>query len=134
MKMQILVCMSGDKPIAGLVGSAIGSAGIELIAATGDNGMKLGGSYLLRWKMLEYFKNIGCRFYNLNGINPAKNPGGYQFKSGFAGKDGLDLYYIGNFQTQESNLVSLILKHKDKLSSWVRKYKKLKQVNFATAD
>lgn len=123
MKMQILVCMSGDETIAGLVGSSIGSAGIELIAATGDNGMKFGGSYLLRWRMLEYFKNIGCRFYNLNGINPARNPGGYQFKCGFAGKDGLDLYYIGNFQTQESKLVSLILKHKDKLSLWVKKYK-----------
>jgi len=120
MKMQILVCKSGEEPIAGLVGSAIGSTGIELIAATGDNGTKLGGSYLLRWRMLEYLKNSGCRFYNLNGINPDRNPGGYQFKSGFAGKDGLDLYYIGNFQTQESSLASLILKHKDKLS-WIRK-------------
>lgn len=122
-KMNIMVCESEGKPVAGLVGSAIGNIGIELIAATGDYGMELGGSYLLRWKMLEYLKACGCLFYNLNGINPERNPGGYQFKSGFGGKNGMDVYFIGRFEACENRLSLLAMQYGDALLS---KYKKSK--------
>jgi lipid II:glycine glycyltransferase (peptidoglycan interpeptide bridge formation enzyme) len=124
-KMNIMVCESEGKPIAGLVGSAIGNVGIELIAATGDYGMELGGSYLLRWKMLEYLKAHGCFFYNLNGINPERNPGGYQFKSGFGGKNGMDVYFIGRFEACENRLSMLAMQHGDSI---LIKYKKGKAV------
>lgn len=111
LKMKIMVCNFEGHPIAGLIGSALGDMGIELIAATGNDGMKLGGSYLLRWKMLEYLKICGCRLYNLNGINPERNPGGYQFKSGFCGKNGKDAYLIGKFEACENQISSLALKY-----------------------
>jgi lipid II:glycine glycyltransferase (peptidoglycan interpeptide bridge formation enzyme) len=103
-KMRIMVCEYEKRPIAGLVGSSIGDNGIELIAATGDDGLELGGSYLLRWKMLEYLKNSGCQFYNLNGINPERNPGGYQFKSGLCAKNGSDVKFLGIFEAYKSPL------------------------------
>jgi lipid II:glycine glycyltransferase (peptidoglycan interpeptide bridge formation enzyme) len=103
-KMHIMVCEHEKRPIAGLVGSSIGDAGIELIAATGDDGLELGGSYLLRWKMLEYLKNSGCQYYNLNGINPERNPGGYQFKSGLCAKNGLDVKFLGTFEAYKGSL------------------------------
>jgi lipid II:glycine glycyltransferase (peptidoglycan interpeptide bridge formation enzyme) len=103
-KMHIMVCEYEKRPIAGLVGSSIGDVGIELIAATGDDGLEFGGSYLLRWKMLEYLKNSGCQFYNLNGVNPERNPGGYQFKSGLCAKNGLDVKFLGTFEAYKSPL------------------------------
>lgn len=121
MKMQIMVCMFEDQPIAGLLGSAIGDTGIELVAATGNDGMKLGGSYLLRWKMLEYLQGCGCHLYNLNRINPERNPGGYQFKSGFCGKNGQDIYLIGNFEACENKLSLLAIEYGNTL---FLKYKK----------
>jgi lipid II:glycine glycyltransferase (peptidoglycan interpeptide bridge formation enzyme) len=99
LKMHIMICRYDGRPIAGLVGSSIGDVGIELVAATGNNGLEVGGSYLLRWRMVEYLKRCGCHFYNLNGINPERNPGGYQFKSGLCGKNGLDDEFIGIFDT-----------------------------------
>lgn len=103
-KMHIIVCESEGRPIAGLVGSSIGDTGIELIAATGDAGLEFGGSYLLRWKMIEYLKSSGCHYYNLNGISPERNPGGYQFKSGLCGKNGLDVHFLGTFEACKSSL------------------------------
>ena len=101
-KMKLLVCLSEDKPIAGLVGASFGDVGIELIAATSKQSLHVGASFLLRWKMVELLKDCGCHFYNLNGINPKQNPGGYQFKSGLAGKLGYDLYFLGEFHANGS--------------------------------
>jgi lipid II:glycine glycyltransferase (peptidoglycan interpeptide bridge formation enzyme) len=55
------------------------------------------GSYLLQWKAIQWMKNNGCRYYNLNGINPDKNPGNYHFKAGLSGKSGKDVHYLGRF-------------------------------------
>ena len=122
-KMRIMVCKSEGQPIAGLIGSAIGDIGIELVAATGNDGMELGGSYLLRWKMLEYLRGCGCHFYNLNGISPERNPGGYQFKTGFSGNNCQDVYFIGNFEACENQVSALSVKYGNTLFSNYRKGK-----------
>jgi lipid II:glycine glycyltransferase (peptidoglycan interpeptide bridge formation enzyme) len=102
LKMQIMVCCFEGKAVAGLIGSAIGEVGIYLIGATGDRALELGGSYLLHIKMIDYLRGRGCRYYNLNGINPERNPGGYQFKSGLCGKKGLDIRFPGVFEACHS--------------------------------
>ena len=124
-KMHIMVCHSEGQPIAGLVGSVIGDVGIELIAATGNYGLKLGGSYLLRWKMVEYLKQCGCNFYNLNGINPQRNPGGYQFKSGLSGKKGLDVEFLGIFEACKSPLSHLTVRSGETAREVYRKVKEV---------
>ena len=121
LKMKIMICQSAGQPIAGIVGSSIGDVGIELIAATGNDSLDVGASFLLRWKMTEYLKRCGCHFYNLNGINPQKNPGGYQFKSGLAGKLGRDLKYLGMFQAEGNRISSCAIKSGESLTAGYRK-------------
>lgn len=105
LKMQIMICKSAEGPCAGLIWSALGEMGIELFAATSEVGLITRGSYLLRWMLVEKLKQSSMVVYNLNGINPIRNPGGYKFKSELAGKNGKDIYFLGRFDTHK-NVVS----------------------------
>jgi hypothetical protein len=69
----------------------MGDCGIYLFGGTSDEGMKQKGSYLLQWRMIQWLKENGVRFYNLGGINPITNPGVYHFKQGMNGLDSLYL-------------------------------------------
>jgi lipid II:glycine glycyltransferase (peptidoglycan interpeptide bridge formation enzyme) len=73
--------------MSGLVGTAMGDTGIYLLGATSDAGMKSKGSYLLQWQMMQQLKARGCRWYDLGGINPDRNPGVYHFKQGLGGQE-----------------------------------------------
>ncbi len=96
-KMRIFLCRSEGMNSAGVICANTGETGIYLFGATNDIGMANKGSYLLQWKAIQWMKQTGCRYYNLNGINPAVNPGNYHFKSGLAGKNGKDVHYLGRF-------------------------------------
>jgi len=96
-KMGIFLCRSNGLSSAGAIFTAIGETGVYLFGATNDQGMKNNGSYLLQWKAIQWMKNSGCRYYNLNGINPLTNPGSYHFKAGISGKSGKDIHYLGRF-------------------------------------
>lgn len=87
LKMQVLLCEKGGQLLAGLVGSALGDAGLYLLGATGTEGMKAKGSYLLQWRMMQLLRERGCRCYDLGGINPERNPGVYHFKRGISGHE-----------------------------------------------
>jgi len=82
---------------AGGICSALGDTGIYLFGATSNRGIKCYASYLTHWRMLEWVKGRGCRRYDLNGINPEKNPGGYQFKSQLVGAHGREESLLGQF-------------------------------------
>jgi len=96
-KMGIFLCRSNGSSSAGAIFTAVGETGLYLFGATNDRGMKDKGSYLLQWKAVQWMKDNGCRFYNLNGINPSVNPGSYHFKAGVSGKTGKDVGYLGRF-------------------------------------
>jgi lipid II:glycine glycyltransferase (peptidoglycan interpeptide bridge formation enzyme) len=81
-KMNIIICLSNGKPGAGAICSAIGNTGLTLFRATNEIGMESAGSYLVQWRILEWAKERNCLYYNLNGINPDKNPSTYRFKAG----------------------------------------------------
>ena len=86
-KMLILIIRKDGRPMTGFVGSAVGDMGIYLLGATSDEGMKTKGSYLLQWTFIQRLKSLGCRWYDLGGINPDTNPGVYHFKQGLRGQD-----------------------------------------------
>lgn len=86
-KMKVLICERNGLPVAGLVGSAIGDTGIYLHGATSNEGLDSKGAYLLQWRMIEWLKERGVKYYDLGGINPETNPGVYHFKSGLRGRD-----------------------------------------------
>jgi hypothetical protein len=87
LKMRVLLCEKDGKPLAGLVGAGIGDTGIYLLGATSSEGMKAKGSYLLQWRMMQWLRESGCRWYDLGGINPERNPGVFHFKSGLGGAE-----------------------------------------------
>ena len=47
----------------------------------------LEGRVPLQWTLIRFLKENGIRFYDLGGIDPAGNPGVYQFKRGLSGAD-----------------------------------------------
>jgi len=97
-KMQVFVCFSGSDAVAATVCTALGSTGIYLLGATGDRGMGLNASYLLHWNIIKWLKEQGFIWYDLGGIDPASNPGVYDFKLGIAGKTGLDETFLNELQ------------------------------------
>ena len=101
-KMNVKICQYKAKPIAGLVVSHIGDTGIALHAATNEEGLRLRGAYLLQWKAIQWLKNRGARWYDLGGIDPETNPGGYQYKSGLSGKCGKEVVFIGHYFRSDS--------------------------------
>ena len=97
LKMGIFLCSEGGRLTGGAICSAVGDTGLYLFGATNDEGLKNKGAYLLQWYALQWLKNKDCKYYNLNGINPEKNPGSYHFKAGLAGKSGQELRYLGRY-------------------------------------
>src|ERR1035437_3060454 len=87
LKMRVLLCEKEGKLLAGLVGAAIGDTGVYLLGATSSEGMKAKGSYLLQWRIMQWLRERGCRWYDLGGVNPTRNPGVYHFKSGVGGAE-----------------------------------------------
>jgi hypothetical protein len=114
-KMRVVLCKSEGKVCAGAIGSAMGDTGIYLFGATSNDGMKAGGSYLAQWKMIEWLKQRGCHWYNLNGINPVTNEGTYRFKSRLAGSLGRDVYYLGQFDAYPNSATQLFVGFAERL-------------------
>jgi hypothetical protein len=75
----------------------------------------------VQWAFLEWLKENGFLYYDLNGINPEKNPGTYYFKRGLAGKNGLDLEFLGKFQVVDSILSDFVVKGGERLLSAYRR-------------
>ena len=96
-KLRVMICQHGDVPVAGLAVSVLGDTALNLLAATGDTGLDLRGSYLLHWAMVRQLRSEGVRWYDLFGVNPVTTPGTYQFKTGLAGNLGRQLTYLGEF-------------------------------------
>ena len=125
LKMRILLCKSGADVSSGVICSALGNTAVYLFGATSNGGMKSRGSYLLQWKLIERLKSDGLSVYDLNGINPAKNPGTYKFKDDLAGKNGKDVYFLGRFDSQGSFLSNFCVRAGDVLRSKHRSVKEL---------
>ena len=123
LKMKIMLCGPGDQVGSGLICSMIGDTAIYLFGATSNAGLKSRGSYLLHWKLIEKLKVNGTAIYNLNGINPIKNPGTFKFKSDLAGKSGKDVYYVGRFDSHAGFLSRTCIELGDTLRTAYRKLK-----------
>ncbi len=115
LKLKIMLCKHEGSICAGLAWSALGDTGIELIAATSNKGTQSGGAHLLRWKLVEELKQQGALTYNLNGINPEKNPGTYRFKKGLVGKNGREVSYMGKLDASAGPLSATLIRFRDKM-------------------
>jgi len=120
-KMGIFLCRSNGLSSAGAIFTAIGETGVYLFGATNDQGMKNNGSYLIQWKAIQWMKNNGCRYYNLNGINPKTNPGSYHFKEGVSGKSGKDVRYLGRFDCYSGAISAALASTADLVLPFMKK-------------
>jgi hypothetical protein len=98
-KMRIFLCRSEEGLGAGAICSAMGNRGIYLFGATNPLGLANKGSYLLQWRIIQWLKAAGCACYDLNGIDPVRNPGTYRFKAGIAGTAGRDVAFLGRYDS-----------------------------------
>lgn len=98
-KMIIMLARSAEGFCAGLVCTAIGKSATNLFRATSNSGMKSRGSHFLQWKLIEKLKESGFSTYDLDGIDPIRNPGTYNFKRGLSGKNGRDVSLLGRFDS-----------------------------------
>lgn len=115
LKMRIMLCSSEGKLAGGALCSTIGSFGMSIYRATSDIGRKLNASYLLQWRIIEWVKQQNCFHYNVNGINPERNPGTYSFKMGLCGRQGKDVHYLGTFDSYGNAFQAYAVKLPEKL-------------------
>ena len=86
-KMHTFIAYKDGKPVAALVVSLYGDSCIYILGATNDQARELKASYFLHWQVILWLKEHCARVYDLGGVNPQINPGGYHFKSGFGGTE-----------------------------------------------
>lgn len=99
LKARIFVAQKDGEIISALIGSAIGSTGIALFSATNEIGMKFSASNLLHWERIKWFKEMGCKRYDLGGVDPDTNKSVYEFKLGIS----QDEYaHLGIFEASEN--------------------------------
>lgn len=123
LKMKILACEFESKPVCTIICSAMGDTGIYFFGATANEGLKTNASNLLHWRMIQWLKENGYRWYDLGGINPKESPGTYQFKRGLAGSLGEDRIKIGQFYfcgTLKGHFLSTLMKRVIPLRDRVR--------------
>ena len=106
LKMRVFVCQFEGRALNALVVSAIGDSAIYLLAATGDEGLKGKGAHLLQWRAMQWLKERGCRWYDVGGVNPDRNPGVYQFKSGLGGQE---VHQLGGYESGDDLLSRVVV-------------------------
>ena len=116
-KLNVMLCKNDKEYVSGLVGVAIGDTGLALIGGTTTVGLQCAPNsyYLLMWKMCEWAKKAGCRWFDLGGINPDSNPGCYQFKSGMRGSE---VAYLDTYQASKPGISCMMCKALD-LMTWI---------------
>jgi len=118
LKMIILISEYEGKPLTATIGSLIGDTSIYLLGATGNEGMKMKGAYLLQWRLIEMMKESGCKWYDLGGIDPDENPGVYHFKSGISRREAR---HIGQYEISKNTYSRLIVQFAETLKDrWLK--------------
>jgi lipid II:glycine glycyltransferase (peptidoglycan interpeptide bridge formation enzyme) len=90
-RMHTFLARKDGEAVAALVIPHIGDTGLYLLGATNEKARELKAAYFLQWSVMMWLKEHGARCYDLGGIDPEANPGGYHFKSGFNGLDVLQV-------------------------------------------
>ena len=121
-KLKIILCRLNGEICTVAIFSTIGTTAVYLVGATSNAGMKSNGSYLIQWAFVEWIKEKGIRYYDLNGINPETNPGTYHFKRGLAGKKGIDVEFLGKFQVADNRISAYMVGNGERLISGYKKF------------
>ena len=103
-KMIIMIAKMNSRPVSGVITSMIGSVALGLFAASNKTGRRLNASHLLAWNEIKFLKEMGLPWLDTGGVDLEKYPGGYQFKAGYALKNGSDLTHVDVFESLRNPL------------------------------
>lgn len=87
LKMHIMICRDGHRPMAALMASHMGDTGVGLLGATATEGLSCGAFHTLNLAMMRWLKSRGAQWYDFGGYEPEKNHGTASFKEGLPGRD-----------------------------------------------
>jgi hypothetical protein len=93
---------------AGLVVSFLGDTAVPLSLVTTVDGLRRYGAYAVTWRSIEMARDAGQRFYDVGGIDPIANPGGYDFKRGMRG---VDLSAPGPFEHAAAGMSGTVVRN-----------------------
>lgn len=85
--LAILIASKDGQDAAGHVVSMLGATAVYLFGATNELGRATKAGYLLNWESILHARQRGLSWYDLGGIDPTTNPGGYRFKKRLGGED-----------------------------------------------
>jgi lipid II:glycine glycyltransferase (peptidoglycan interpeptide bridge formation enzyme) len=120
LKMRTFVCEKDGRLLNAMVVSALGQTGIYLLGATSNEGLNSKGSYLLQWRVIQWLKENGFRWYDLGGIDPARNPGVFHFKQGLGGQD---IYQVPVFQLSRNWTSEFCVRAAERARELARKFR-----------
>ena len=71
-----------DGSIGMLVSVRHGDTSTYLIGSTNETGRRLQANYVLLWRAMQHAKNLGCRWFDIGGLNATTPQGIAHFKQG----------------------------------------------------
>jgi hypothetical protein len=118
---KFMVTLVEDKgiPVAGHVASILGNTCVYLLGATNDIGRRLNAAYLLQWEVIKKAKSLGCRWYDLGGIDSEKNPGVYRFKQRMGG---VETAIPGPYEKKATGVRACLTQTGEKIYSALKPY------------
>jgi lipid II:glycine glycyltransferase (peptidoglycan interpeptide bridge formation enzyme) len=125
-KLRIIVAEVCGQPVASIIWSAVGDTGLTLLRATGKQGMETYAAFMLSWQMMARLKESGIQYLDLGGIDPDRNPGTYMYKKGLAGKAGLDIRFVGQFEHCLDPLSLMVVRGADRFRNMMRILKSIR--------
>lgn len=90
-RLRTFLARKDGEAVGALVCSLMGDTAIYLLGATNEAAKELSAANFLQWRAMVWLKDRGARWYDLGGIDPEANPGGFHFKSGLGGVEAIQL-------------------------------------------
>lgn len=85
--LQILIATKDGQDAAVHLLSSLGDTAVYLFGASNEIGRATKAGYWIQWQAILAAQAQGCRWYDLGGVDPDTNPGGFRFKSRMGGAD-----------------------------------------------
>lgn len=85
-KSYLFFVEEGSSIVGSVLALTSGNSVYEMFGGMIDKGKRSKASFYLKWKMIQFFKEKGFRYYDQWGTDP-RYPGLIQFKNGFGGKN-----------------------------------------------
>ncbi len=99
--MRLALTYYEGKPIGGAVAYLFGDKAMYTYGASSNEHRNVMPNHLMQWRLIEWAKNAGCKWYDFRGVSPRRQPDGHdplaglnRFKEGFSPRF---VEYIGEY-------------------------------------